>query len=178
MDDLDDIFYDFNNEYSVTEKLKALKEKINTAPTNQKARIFSEYIKQIVNEKSFSIHELLGIIHEYNDLNINDLDIVDIIDKWGKCRYAIKSVGEKIGLYLATTIKVKKENSSPINEVQLKRWEIPEGQHLIDEVLGKYDPDKKEIILYTENIKSTANNLNINEDRLTQLVCRVCYRVA
>jgi|GEM_PF-2073222 hypothetical protein len=170
MDDLDDIFYDFNNEYSVTEKLKALKEKINTAPTNQKARIFSEYIKQIVNEKSFSIHELLGIIHEYNDLNINDLDIVDIIDKWGKCRYAIKSVGEKIGLYLATTIKVKKENSSPINEVQLKRWEIPEGQHLIDEVLGKYDPDKKEIILYTENIKSTANDLNINEDRLTQLV--------
>jgi hypothetical protein len=170
MDDLDNIFYALENEYSVTEKLQAFKETINAASTNQKPIIFSKYIQNIVHEQDFSIHDLFSVFNEYNDLNINDLDILDIIDKWGKRHYAIKSVSEKIGLHLATRIKVKKEKSSPINKVQLQRWEILEGQHLIDEVLGKYDPDKQEIILYTENIKSTANHLNISENILTQLV--------
>ncbi|MHC5776316.1 hypothetical protein [Nostoc sp.] len=170
MNDLDNIFYAFDKNYSVTEKLQAFKETINAASTNEKSIIFLEYIQKIVDEQDFSIDDLFTVFNEYNDLNINDLDILDILDKWGKRHYAIKSVSEKIGLHLATRIKVNKEKSSPINEVQLKRWGILEGQDLIDEVLGKYDPDKQEIILYTENIKSTANHLNISENILTQLV--------
>lgn len=172
MDDLDEIFNVFENKYSVTEKLQAFKETINAASTNERSIIFLEYIQQIADEQDFSIHDLFSVFNEYNDLNINDLDILDIIDKWGKHHYVIKSVNEKIGLrlHLATRIKVKKEKSSPINEDQLKGRGILEGQHLIDEVLGKYDPDKQEIILYTENIKSTANYLNISENILTHLV--------